>query len=81
MTTFKERFAEKFASYFNALDRQDNTTVNVVVSGEIISFFQQELLALAEEVESLTKDPSRTITSYGLRDAAILIRSKADELL
>lgn len=68
-TTLKERFEKQFVRRFTH-GEDVNTS-----SGELLSFFRQELLALADSVEEWNK---RDIAH--LEDAATLIRAKAHEL-
>lgn len=70
MTTLKERFEKDFHKGF-------------VSEESILSFFRQELLALAEEVEEQATNTrlNDLERASGLEDAATLIRSKANELV
>jgi uncharacterized protein (DUF2164 family) len=82
MTTLKERFEEKFSQgddigYFGfKLETRFS---------EVVSFFRQELLALAEEIEATLMPVSDNLGikahNRATNDAAALIRSKADELV
>lgn len=66
----RERFEEKFKVIEELKNIPDTVTVGTLVK----DFFQQELLALAEEVESAGR-------LRETKEAAALIRSKADELV
>ncbi len=72
MSTLKERFEEQFGA----------PKVAYMMPSEILAFFRQELLALAEEVEHRTTlDEYNTGKHEAILSVAALIRAKADELL
>lgn len=85
MNTLKERFENWSPTLPEHLTLEEAK----VMDAEILAFFQAELLALAEEVKSKKKPPTGLLSDCdpwdagndaGLDDAAVLIRSKADEL-
>lgn len=81
METLKERFENKF-KYFSPDDGTDRGAIDAEPS-DVLSFFRQELLALAEEVFAEKTDDGTAFKlgrNGGLYDAVKLIRSKADEL-
>jgi hypothetical protein len=98
MTTLKERFEKELYKTIEAPMKANISTADIRVSamsttelGEkvsnILSFFRQELLALAEEVQEYNQIHRKENEYYQEgRDAAtelaiVRIRSKANELL
>lgn len=79
MSTLKERFEKRFWEH--------RISKNTKQTADILAFFQQELLALAEEIEKERAKYVLLETAYGkekangLWQAANLIRSKAAELV
>lgn len=72
MTTSKERFDTSFGKVLPQMGVEPSQI------SSLLSFFRQELLALAEEVEILIS--KRDKIYYGLSDAATIIRNRAREL-
>lgn len=85
MSTLKERFVEKFKQ--SNVWKSDTGYLLEARDTDVLAFFQQELLALAEEIEKERAKYVLLETAYGkekangLWQAANLIRSKAAELI
>lgn len=88
MTTLKERFGQQFPNNIaEVIDDFGSTTKN-----DILAFFRQELLALAEEINVMPWKPEfvdeqkealakrSLLYVMGLVEAVALIRAKANEL-
>lgn len=80
----KERFEKAWDNATTQEDINDDNYRTSVEKEQLLAFFHQEFLALAEECEGLSKNGTmeeESIYDMAIDDAVRNIRSKADELV